>query len=104
MTAPELDQLIAVVCEHSVLKGSVLAQIEFVTSTVAQARAQKDHLLANGTAEELEAAGRQFEFLSTVVGKLPQQLEELDARIAEGRAAITAALLLLQSAAPAQSD
>jgi hypothetical protein len=103
MTARELDLLITVVCEHSVLKGSVLAQIEFVTSTVAQASVHKDRLLASGTAEELEAAGRQFEFLSTVVGKLPQQLEELEARIAEGRAAITAALRLLEGAAPGES-
>jgi len=97
MTLEEVDQLIAAVCEHYALKGSVLAQIEFVTATVEQARAHKDRVLATGNAEQMEAAGQQFQFLSTVVEKLPQQLDEIERRIAEGRAAISAALVALQS-------
>ncbi|HVJ69017.1 MAG TPA: hypothetical protein VM510_13600 [Caulifigura sp.] len=92
MTAEELELLISTVCEHHTLKGSVLAQIEFVGATVEQARAHKNRVLATGDPEQMEAAGQHFEFLSSVVETLPRQLEELERRIAEGRATISAGL------------
>lgn len=98
MTAEEIEQLVAVVCEHYALKGSLLAQIEFVSATVEQARAHKDRVIAAGKPDEMEAAGQQFQLLSAFVEKLPQQLEEIERRIAEGRAAITAALQTLAAA------
>jgi len=96
MTVDQVELLIGAVCEHYAMKGSVLAQIEFVTATVEQARAHKDRVLATGNPEQMEAAGQQFEFLSTVVEKLPLQLEEIERRIAEGRAAIATGLASLR--------
>ncbi|HET6424077.1 MAG TPA: hypothetical protein VFG20_10365 [Planctomycetaceae bacterium] len=95
MNIAEIEQLISAVCEHHALRGSVLAQIEFVGATVEQARAHKERVLATGNPEQMEAAGQQFQFLSTVVEKLPQQLEELERCITEGRAAISLALASL---------
>jgi len=92
MTIDEVDRLIDSVCEHYALKGSLLAQIEFVASTVEQARAHKDRVIATGNAEQMDAAGHQFAVLSEIVEKLPRQLDELESRIAQGRATVTEAL------------
>src|SRR6188768_3236373 len=95
MTIEDVDQLIDAVCDHYALKGSLLAQIEFVSTTVEQARAHKDRVIATGNAEQMDAAGQQFEILSGIVEKLPRQLDEIDGRIRQGRAATLEAIGML---------
>src|SRR5436190_24313015 len=95
MTIEDVNRLVDAVCEHYVLKGSVLAQIEFVASTVEQARAHKDRVIATGNKEQMDAASQQFTFLSEIVEKLPNQLDEIDSQIARGREAVSQALQVL---------
>jgi hypothetical protein len=95
MTIEDVNQLIDAVCEHYVLKGSLLAQIEFVASTVEQAREHKDRVIATGNKEQMDAAGQQFTVLSAIVEKLPQQLDEIESRIGQGREALLEALRVL---------
>ena len=95
MTIEEVNQLIDAVCEHYALKGSLLAQIEFVASTVEQAREHKDRVIASGNKEQMDAAGQQFAVLSDIIEKLPKQLDEIEGRIAQGREAVLQALQVL---------
>ena len=95
MTIEEVNQLIDAVCEHYALKGSLLAQIEFVASTVEQAREHKDRVIASGNKEQMDAAGQQFAVLSDIIEKLPKQLDEIESRIAQGREAVLQALQVL---------
>ena len=95
MTIEEVNQLIDAVCDHYALKGSLLAQIEFVASTVEQAREHKDRVIATGNKEQMDAAGQQFTVLSQIVEKLPKQLDEIESQIARGREAVSQALQVL---------
>ncbi|OAI57496.1 hypothetical protein AYO47_01765 [Planctomyces sp. SCGC AG-212-M04] len=95
MTIEEVNQLIDAVCDHYALKGSLLAQIEFVASTVEQAREHKDRVIATGNKEQMDAAGQQFTVLSQIVEKLPKQLDEIERQIARGREAVSQALQVL---------
>jgi|EndMetStandDraft_5_1072996.scaffolds.fasta_scaffold10770_4 hypothetical protein len=95
MTIEDINQLIDAVCDHYALKGSLLAQIEFVASTVEQAREHKDRVIATGNKEQMDAAGQQFTVLSAIVEKLPKQLDEIESRIAQGREAVSQALQVL---------
>jgi hypothetical protein len=95
MTIEDVNQLVDAVCEHYVLKGSLLAQIEFVASTVEQARSHKDRVIATGNKEQMDAAGQQFTVLSEIVEKLPKQLDEIESQIARGREAVSQALQML---------
>jgi hypothetical protein len=100
MSIEEVNQLIDAVCEHYVLKGSLLAQIEFVGTTVEQARAHKDRVIATGNAEQMDAAGQQFQILSGIVEKLPKQLDEINGLIALGRAAVLDAIRSMEGQRP----
>jgi hypothetical protein len=95
MTIEDVNQLIDAVCDHYALKGSLLAQIEFVASTVEQAREHKDRVIASGNKEQMDAAGQQFAVLSDIIEKLPRQLDEIEGRIAQGRGAVLEALRML---------
>src|SRR6188768_3515738 len=95
MTIEDVNQLVDAVCDHYALKGSLLAQIEFVASTVEQAREHKDRVIATGNKEQMDAAGQQFTVLSAIVEKLPKQLDEIESRIAQGREAVSQALQVL---------
>ena len=95
MTIEEVNQLIEAVCEHYALKGSLLAQIEFVASTVEQAREHKNRVIATGNKEQMDAAGEQFTVLSAIIEKLPKQLDEIEGQIARGREAVLQALQVL---------